>query len=68
MKVEYTRHVKSITFEADEADALADIFEAARKWLEFGRGDGQKSINERREQISAMKLLMDKTFMALEDA
>ena len=68
MKVQQQQRVKSITFESDEElRALADVFEAARKWVEFGTSSGCALAGVTKEELDAMKSLMSRVFMAFDE-
>lgn len=68
MKVEHQQRVKSITFEDDEElRALADVFEAARKWVEFGASGSSALAAVTKEELAAMNSLMSRVFMAFDE-
>lgn len=68
MEVKHIRQVKSIKFDGADLNALANVFEAARKWLEYGTVGGRAAVTmETQEDIAAMKMLMDRVFMAFDE-
>lgn len=66
MKVKHTRQVQSITFETEDLRALADVFEAARKWIDLGTSPGSVLAALTMEDIAAARLLISRVFMAFE--
>lgn len=67
MKVEHVQRVKSITFEEADLNALMNVFEAARKWVEFGTSRGNALAGVTQEELAAMNSLRSRVFMAFDE-
>ena len=70
MKAKYRRSVESITFEGSEIEALGNILEAARQWLEHGTHITKAHVLLSESEIALMQRTLAKAFDALscEDA
>lgn len=68
MKVQHVQRVKSIAFEdGEDLRALLLVFEAARKWVEFGTSGGSALAAVTKEELDAMKSLISRVFMAFDE-